>query len=177
MTAPSSSNSASSSAAPDAPEPPAETGASPSDFAEAPPDPPAPSDPSEVPPPTPSFPAIVTSLTVPPPPTEPLGPEHHALFNHLATSFVPSNQPCASSSPDRQILLPDGGMQIPKKRAEAVEDEPVIALVCPFEGGDAYISQAVNEVAGHLSADVVRLDLALGVGFDGPHAPLSETGT
>ncbi|TXT11022.1 hypothetical protein VHUM_01773 [Vanrija humicola] len=56
------------------------------------------------------------------------------------------------------------------------DEDPVIALVSPFEGGDAYIARAVNEVAGHLSADVVRLDLALGVGLDGPYAPLKETG-
>jgi hypothetical protein len=132
-----------------------------------------PSEPSE--PPTPAFPAVVTSLTVPPPPTEELALEHHTLFNHLATSFIPSNQPCTSGSSDSHIIIPEGS-QSPRKRSDLAHAEPVVALVCPFEGGDAYISQAVHDVAGHLSADVVRLDLALGVGFDGPHAPLSETG-
>lgn len=66
-----------------------------------------------------------------------------------------------------------------KKKEEVLSpprDDPVVALVCPFEGGDAYVAQAVNDVASHLSADVVRIDLALAAGFDGPYAPLSETG-
>jgi hypothetical protein len=40
---------------------------------------------------------------------------------------------------------------VPKKRTEAADEDPVVALVCPLEGGDAYIAQAVNDVAGHLS--------------------------
>ncbi|WOO78888.1 Protein MSP1 [Vanrija pseudolonga] len=129
-------------------------------------------------PPTPSFPAIVTTLTAPPPPSTPLAPEHHVLFNHLATSFIPSNQPCVS--PSQGTLMQDGPMGkimvIDETEAIPDDEDPVIALVSPFEGGDAYIARAVNEVAGHLSADVVRLDLALGVGLDGPFAPLKETG-
>lgn len=129
-------------------------------------------------PPTPSFPAIVTTLTAPPPPSTPLAPEHHVLFNHLATSFIPSNQPCVS--PSQGTLMQDGPMGkimvIDESEQIPGDEDPVIALVSPFEGGDAYIARAVNEVAGHLSADIVRLDLALGVGLDGPYAPLKETG-
>lgn len=140
-------------------------------------------------PPTPSFPAIVTTLTTPGAPTEPLASEHHVLFNHLATSFVPANQPTAPpkdpNGRERQTLIAEGprGVFLPQmsqaaeeRRPSATGEDPVIALVSPFEGGDAYISRAVHDVAAHLSADVVRLDLALGVGFDGPFAPLAETG-
>lgn len=105
------------------------------------------------------------------------------LFNHLATSFVPSNQPCVSppnSSSDRRVVIPDG-ISLPKSKRDSADtgpvvEEPAIALVCPFEGGDAYVAKAVNEVAAHLSADVVRLDLSLGVGFDGHLAPLAVAG-
>lgn len=136
-------------------------------------------------PPAPSFPAIVTTLTSPAPPTDPLPTEHHVLFNHLATSFLPSNQPCVSPPlperpPSMMAINMHSHMQPGRKKKDESEastgEDPVIALVCPFEGGDAYISQAVNEVASHLSADVVRVDLSLAVGFDGAHAPLSETG-
>lgn len=145
----------------------------------------------EEPPTPPSFPAIVTTLTTPGAPTEPLASEHHILFNHLATSFVPTNQPTGpardNGSRDRPSIISEGprGVFLPQagghhaaeeRPSNAAGEDPVIALVSPFEGGDAYISRAIHEVAAHLSADVVRLDLALGVGFDGPFAPLAETG-
>lgn len=142
----------------------------------------------------PSFPAIVTTLTTPGAPTNPLASEHHILFNHLATSFVPTNQPTSSTRDNgrerpgiiaegpRGVFLPQAGGHHPhpgaveERPSNAAGEDPVVALVTPFEGGDAYIARAVHEVAAHLSADVVRLDLALGVGFDGPFAPLAETG-
>lgn len=140
---------------------------------------------------TPSFPAIATTFTTPSPPTDPLPEEHHLLFNHLATSFLPSNQPCVSppaperpQSPMAMHMMggpggpggPGRGSSAKKEASAPTVEDPVLALVCPFEGGEAYISQAVNDVAAHLTADVVRIDLALAVGFDGPHAPLAETG-
>jgi hypothetical protein len=129
-------------------------------------------------------------LTAPGAPTEPLASEHNVLFNHLATSFVPANQPSAprdSGNRDRPSIIAEGprGVFLPQagphhsgeeRPSTATGEDPVVALVSPFEGGDAYIARAVNEVAAYLSADVVRLDLALGVGFDGPYAPLAETG-
>lgn len=134
----------------------------------------APSDPSlpEAPPAPPSFPAVVTSLTEPAPPTTPLSPDLDVLFHNLATSFVPGNQPSQHHIASH-LVIPDGARAPTPPRGP---DDPVIALVTPFEGGDAYITRAVNEVAAHLGADVMRLDLTLGVGFDGPQAPLAETG-
>ncbi|BEI80182.1 hypothetical protein CcaverHIS002_0107110 [Cutaneotrichosporon cavernicola] len=162
---------------------PAEDAAERSEGGEAAPEP------EGVEPTPPSFPAIVTTLTTPATPTEPLVFEHHVLFNHLATSFVPANQPSVlrDSGRDRPSIITEGprGVFLPQAGhhntaeeapANSAVEDPVIALVSPFEGGDAYISRAVHEVAGHLSADVVRLDVALGVGFDGPYAPLAETG-
>lgn len=116
------------------------------------------------------FPGVTTTLMSPTKPEGKLAPELKSLYNHLATSFVPTNQPAYSSklqdSPLGKVFVP----------AERSSEDPVIALVSPFEGGDVYNAKAVHDVASHLNADVVRLDLALGVGFDGPSAPLADTG-
>lgn len=121
-------------------------------------------------PPESLFPGVVTTLMTPTKPDGKLAPELKSLYNHLATSFVPTNQPAYSSklqdSPLGKVFTP----------AERSSEDPVIALVSPFEGGDVYNAKAVHDVASHLNADVVRLDLALGVGFDGPSAPLADTG-
>lgn len=116
------------------------------------------------------FPGVTTTLMSPTKPEGKLAPELKSLYNHLATSFVPTNQPAHSAklqdSPLGKVFVP----------AERSTEDPVIALVSPFEGGDVYNAKAVHDVASHLNADVVRLDLALGVGFDGPSAPLADTG-
>jgi hypothetical protein len=41
----------------------------------------------------------------------------------------------------------------------------VVGLVSPFEGGDCYNREAVLQVAAHLGAEVVRIDLALAIGL------------
>lgn len=106
----------------------------------------------------------------PTPTDDKLAPELRSLYNHLATSFVPANQPAHSSKIQDSPL---GKVFVPGERSS---EDPVIALVSPFEGGDVYNAKAVHDVASQLNADVVRLDLALGVGFDGPSAPLADTG-
>jgi hypothetical protein len=43
----------------------------------------------------------------------------------------------------------------------------VLALINPYEGGDVYISDAIEQVAGAAGADLVRIDLPLSVGLSG----------
>lgn len=121
-------------------------------------------------PPEALFPGVVTTLITPTPSSEKLAPELKSLYNHLATSFVPTNQPASSH---KVHDTPSGKVFVPTDRGS---EDPVIALVSPMEGGDVYNAKAVHDVAAQLDADVVRLDLALGIGFDGPSAPLAETG-
>ncbi len=64
----------------------------------------------------------------------------------------------------------------PSQDSEEEKRENVVALVSPFEGGEGYIIEAVSKIASRLDADIVRLDLALGVGFEGLTSPLKELG-
>lgn len=51
-------------------------------------------------------------------------------------------------------------------------EESVLALASPFDGGEIYIRQAVEQIAGYLDAEVLRVNLAFALGFDGPTSPL-----
>jgi hypothetical protein len=54
--------------------------------------------------------------------------------------------------------------------------ESVLALVSPFEGGRHYVLDAVKQVAADIDAEVLRFDLALGIGLHGDHSPLGQLG-
>lgn len=62
----------------------------------------------------------------------------------------------------------------PSREEEDSEPAPenVIALASPFEGGDIYVKEAVQTLANEMEADVVRLDLVMGLALDGMAAPL-----
>jgi hypothetical protein len=45
------------------------------------------------------------------------------------------------------------------------DEEDILALVSPFEGGEIYIRSAVEQVACAIDADIIRIDLTLAVGF------------
>ena len=133
-----------------------------------------------------SFASHVTSLTTPVPSDQPLPDELKPLYHHLLVSFLPHNQPhqtasASSSKLPRPIqggkwttLQLDGGDE--SSAPAPVMPESVIALVNPFEGGRWYTEEAVTRVAAELDADVLKFDLALGLGVNGPASPLGRAG-
>jgi len=143
------------------------------------------------PPPLPdSFPSIVTSIISPKETDSPLPENLRPLLAHVLMTFLPANQPCtptpikAPSSMSgvsgpftfhngvpTQMIEEDGGDQEDARTAEAV-----LALVTPYEGGKHYVLDAVERVASEVNAEVLRFDLALGLGLDGSAAPLASTG-
>lgn len=114
------------------------------------------------------------------------------LQNHLFTSFLPVNQPCDAVSPSskggeapemfvegmpgpfgKAVVLPMPPTMRPKPdNADGPLAEPVLALVTPYEGGDCYISAALEQVAATVDSDVQRIDLALALGYQGASAPV-----
>ena len=133
-----------------------------------------------------SFASHVTSLTTPVPNDQPLPEELKTLYHHLLVSFLPHNQPHQAASASSSKLArppPDGkwttlhldGLEEPSSPAPVVP-ESVIALVNPFEGGRWYTEEAVTRVASQLDADVLKFDLALGLGIHGPASPLGREG-
>lgn len=143
------------------------------------------------PPPLPdSFASVVTSIKSPSRSEGQLPDDLRPLLAHVLTTFLPANQPCTPSpvkSPSNisgvngpftfhngitaTISEEDGGDQEDVRTAEAV-----LGLVTPFEGGKHYVLDAVERVASEVDAEVLRFDLALGLGLDGPAAPLASTG-
>jgi hypothetical protein len=132
----------------------------------------------------------VTSISPPSSTDEPLPDDLQPLHNHLLMSFLPKNQPhLPLASPTKplgpnvlqqgqwhSINLTDLEELDDRKPALQPPSELVLALVCPFEGGNCYVSDAVQKVASKLDADLVRFDLALGLGIDGPASPLGQAG-
>jgi hypothetical protein len=111
------------------------------------------------------------------------------LRAHISVSLLPINQQCALSLPRQAGPLSPRVPRPPRSpeeehEAEAVTSleevnglgEPVIGVVSPIEGGDCYNREAVLQVAGEIGAEVVRIDLALGLGLSGPSGPLSVKG-
>ncbi|WVQ83506.1 hypothetical protein IAT38_005647 [Cryptococcus sp. DSM 104549] len=116
----------------------------------------------------------------------------HSAFVHLNTAFVPRNQHLAadpSPSPFSHVIRPfpgggpphsvrrvGPGIEIEEHNEDEDEEPPmpetVMALASPFEGGEGYVRDAVGKMAGKMGADVVRLDLVLGLAFDGEASPL-----
>ena len=144
------------------------------------------------PPPQPnSFPSVVTSIISPNPVDSSLPDELRPLLAHVLTTFLPANQPCAPTPvkppssmsgasgpftfhngiPVTITEQEDGGDQADGRASEAV-----LALVNPFEGGKHYVRDAVERVASEVDAEVLRFDLVLGLGLDGPAAPLASFG-
>nr|XP_018264327.1 uncharacterized protein I303_02492 [Kwoniella dejecticola CBS 10117]OBR86485.1 hypothetical protein I303_02492 [Kwoniella dejecticola CBS 10117] len=132
--------------------------------------------------------ASTTSLINPSKPSSPLPTELQPVLTHLSTSFLAGNQHLAeeltASSPFTHVVsFPDSSGRPRTTPAEPTEEpgspspEAVIALASPFEGGETYVNDAVKRMANELSADVVRLDLALGLGLDGPSSPLADQET
>lgn len=136
------------------------------------------------------FHEMVTSVCTPRLTDETLADDLKPLHHHLLMSFLPKNQPYTPSinptKPLRPSVLQQGQWHsINLTDLEDMEDqsppalphaEPVLALVSPFEGGRHYVSDAVQRVASKLDADVLKFDLALGLGIDGPASPLGQAG-
>ncbi|ODO04846.1 hypothetical protein I350_05456 [Cryptococcus amylolentus CBS 6273] len=156
-----------------------------------PPPPPTPHPTPAAPPPQPSRPDLhshATSLSPPAPNTSPLPDTLQPVYTHLATTFLPRNQPLSpdpSSSPFTHVIsFPQGSQGRPHTDpADEREDQPgaqspetVMALASPFEGGEFYVQDAVQKMANELDADVVNLDLVLGVALDGAASPLGIEG-
>ncbi|WWC68925.1 uncharacterized protein I206_102861 [Kwoniella pini CBS 10737] len=128
-----------------------------------------------------------TSLILPSRPSSPLPTELQPVLTHLSTSFLNGNQHLSeeltSSSPFTHVVtFPDSSGRPRTSQSEPPEDlgssepEAVVALASPFEGGEAYVTDAVKRLANEMNADVVRLDLMLGLGIDGPSSPLASRG-
>ena len=112
-------------------------------------------------------------------------PRHlQQLQEAILAAFLPVNQHVESPSPVTAAkhgpspfpMGPGsgpfpGGMIVHPFRAHATESdtakEAVVALVSPFEGGRQYTFDAVKTVASSMEAEVLRFDLALGIGLNG----------
>ncbi|WWC87565.1 uncharacterized protein L201_002455 [Kwoniella dendrophila CBS 6074] len=128
-----------------------------------------------------------TSVITPSKPSSALPTELGPALTHLSTSFLNGNQHLAEdripSSPYTHVVtFPDGTGRPRTDPAEPVEEsgssaqEAVLALASPFEGGETYVKDAVQRLAHELDADIVRLDLAMGLGLDGASSPLASEG-
>jgi hypothetical protein len=94
---------------------------------------------------------------------------------HLAASLLPLHQPLTSPPSSAGPRLSqtakeseDGSSGYSATFSFPDDDglgESVIGIVSPFEGGECYNRNAILETAGHLGADVVRIDLALAIGL------------
>ena len=118
---------------------------------------------------------------------------HVPLLHSILVSMLDHNQaPPARHHPtiglsgaarknSLRVASNSGELDEPASRNDAVSrsfshaDHPIAAL-CPFEGGEAYIRDAVYRVADEVNANVVRIDLPLALGFEGPNAPLQALG-
>lgn len=52
-------------------------------------------------------------------------------------------------------------------------EEPVIATVCPYEGGDSQCFEVVKTAVGQIEGDIVEIDLTTALAL-GAHGPLGE---
>lgn len=119
---------------------------------------------------------------IPPSPPSAFPPDLHPALTHLSTAFLPRNQHLATdpaNSPFTHVIsFPPAAHGRPQTdpATEEEDSEPapenVIALASPFEGGDIYLTDAVQQLANQVDADIVRLDLVMGVALDGIAGPL-----
>lgn len=119
---------------------------------------------------------------IPPSPPAAFPPDLHPALTHLSTAFLPRNQHLATdpaNSPFTHVIsFPPAAHGRPQTdpATEEEDSEPapenVIALASPFEGGDIYLKDAVQQLANQVDADIVRLDLVMGVALDGIAGPL-----
>ena len=113
-----------------------------------------------------------------PPPTSASSnlPSHlENLRVHLAASLLPLHQPLTSPPSSTGPRLSqvvneseDGSSGHSATFSFPDDDglgESVIGVVSPFEGGECYNRNAILETAGHLGADVLRIDLAIAIGL------------
>lgn len=133
------------------------------------------------------FEQLVVSVNPPEHTADPLPQELGTLYNHVLTSFLSANQPvmAASSSSSSKNLRPHvilpGNWRSVDTEDDIIEEPPspsesVLAVVSPFEGGRHYNYDAVRRIASEMDAEVLRLDLALGIGIHGPASPLGRAG-
>jgi hypothetical protein len=108
------------------------------------------------------------------------------LRTQVHTTFLPGNQPLPASG--RLLLQGNKNLDVLHKgdkvtlirssndQSEEQSGEPVLALTTPFEGGENYVLDAVRIVARDVGAELLRFDLAMGLGFHGSGAPLEDMG-
>ncbi|WVN90364.1 uncharacterized protein L203_105600 [Cryptococcus depauperatus CBS 7841] len=119
-------------------------------------------------------------------PSAPLPQDLVPIHTHLSTAFLPKNQHLSCDPPQSPfshvISFPPGGQGRPQAEhvqrededSEQSQPEAAIALASPFEGGEFYIKDAVQKMANEMDADIVTLDLVLGLGLDGDASPLGS---
>ncbi|KAK6906885.1 hypothetical protein I203_100872 [Kwoniella mangroviensis CBS 8507] len=128
-----------------------------------------------------------TSVINPSKPSSALPMELGPALTHLSTAFLSGNQHLAEdirlSQPFTHVVsFPDSSGRPRTESAEPTQEldesapEAVLALASPFEGGEAYVTDAVKRLANELNADIVRFDLVTGLGLDGPSSPLGSRG-
>jgi hypothetical protein len=108
------------------------------------------------------------------------------LRTQVHTTFLPGNQHLPA--PVRLLLQGNKNLDVLHKgdkvtlvrssneQSEEQSGEPVLALTTPFEGGENYVVHAVRKVARDVGAELLRFDLAMGLGFHGLGAPLKDMG-
>jgi hypothetical protein len=99
--------------------------------------------------------------------TTPVAPELRALLSHVLTSLM--HKP-AKQRIGRKVtvsITPHSPPMIKSSSPGVSRSTSVLALINPYEGGDVYISDAIEQVAGAAGADLVRIDLPLSVGLSG----------
>lgn len=125
----------------------------------------------------PTLERFVTQLISPLDTAEPLADDLIPLRDHLLTSLLSANQSLQLSPPTPNKPPVQGlPFQLLPTR-EPISPEPALAVVSPFEGGRHYVLDAITRVASDIDAEILRFDLALGLGLHGPASPLGRSGT
>lgn len=98
------------------------------------------------------------------PASQPVPPHLRYLKDVIATSFLPKHQPFNPAELSQTAVLRRmtlvNGMVVDQSSSGGVRDvEQAIVLASPFDGGDAYLRSAVEQVSGALQLEVLRLDL------------------
>ncbi|KAK4689733.1 hypothetical protein P7C73_g390, partial [Tremellales sp. Uapishka_1] len=123
--------------------------------------------------------SYASSFIPPSTPDTPLPLELAQLHTYMQTTFGPSNQPLPSLSMGTAMTVvsldgPPGATKVVRVPSEDAPEESALALVTPFEGGEFYITQAVERIASEMDAEIVRINLPLAVGFGGRSSPLED---
>lgn len=125
------------------------------------------------------FARSIVSLVKPQTHSTPLPASLQTLHHQILTSFLPANQYARTESSFQapRTLFPPG-ITLPgedfedDRKPPATED--VVTVISPFEGGLHYVQEAVYRVASEVDAEVLRFDLALGLGLSDKASPLGE---